>query len=298
MHISAILLWVLQVEAVRKFETKLRFDVYVDPLHRQEARFLQFAEEGSTLKYFVDNVMDDFVAILDSRGIYVTINGINIFLCLLRFFKAADFQPKLGIVTRTVGKSFQELAHFFALLSMVCLVYLIFGQVVFGDKVQQFSSLGQSAQTVIGWTLSGNDRGAGERLFELPGNLAVAGAVYYTTFALITTLMLLNFLIAIFSEGYIRVQNDSHSTSSLVSELTFLVKGWIRAAVSQGKILNEKQLLKRVRLMIAAQETEMLAFNNGNLDAKELLQERGEDDSDSDEEGTVMMARSLTALLN
>lgn len=290
MHISAILLWILHVEAVRKFETKLRFDVYVDPLHRQEARFLQFAEEGSTLKYFVDNVMDDFVAILDSRGIYVTINGINIFLCLLRFFKAADFQPKLGIVTRTVGKSFQELAHFFALLSMVCLVYLIFGQVVFGDKVQQFSSLGQSAQTVIGWTLSGNDRGAGERLFELPGNLAVAGAVYYTTFAMITTLMLLNFLIAIFSEGYIRVQNDSHSTSSLVSELTFLVKGWIRAAVSQGKILNEKQLLKRVRLMIAAQETEMLAFNDGNLDAKELLQEQGEDDSDSDEEGTKMIA--------
>ena len=127
-------------------------------------------------------------------------------------------------------------------------------------------------------------------MFELPGNLAVAGAVYYTTFAMITTLMLLNFLIAIFSEGYIRVQNDSHSTSSLVSELTFLVKGWIRAAVSQGKILNEKQLLKRVRLMIAAQETEMLAFNDGNLDAKELLQEQGEDDSDSDEEGTKMIA--------
>ena len=56
---------------------------------------------------------------------------------------------------------------------------------MFGDKVQQFSSLAQSAQAVIGWTLSGNDRGAGERLFELPGNLAVAGAVYYTTFAMI-----------------------------------------------------------------------------------------------------------------
>jgi len=289
MHIGSILLWILHVEAVRKFETTLRFDVYIDPQHRQKARFMQFAEEGSTLKYFVDNVMDDFVSILDNRGIYVTINGINIFLCLLRFFKAADFQPKLGIVTRTVGKSFQELAHFFALLSAVCLMYLIFGQVVFGDKIQQFSSLAQSAQTVISWTLSGNDRGAGERLFELPGNLAVAGAVYYTTFALITTLMLLNFLIAIFSEGYIRVQKDSHSTSSLVSELTFLIKSWLRTAASQGKILNEKQLLKRVRMMITAQEAEMLAFNDGNLDAKELLQERGEDDSDSDE-GTKMIA--------
>lgn len=282
----------LHVEAVRKFDTKLNYDVYVDPQHRQEARFLKFAGDGSALKYFVDNVMDDFVAILNNRGIYVTINGINIFLCLLRFFKAADFQPKLGIVTRTVGKSFQELAHFFALLSAVCLMYLIFGQVVFGDKVQQFSNLSQSAQTVIRWTLSGDDRGAGERLFELPGNLAIAGAVYYTTFALITTLMLLNFLIAIFSEGYIRVQKDSHSTSSLVSELSFLVKGWIRAAASQGRILNEKQLLKKVRMMIAAQETEMYVFNEGNnVDVKSLLErEQGGDGSDSDDEGTKMIA--------
>jgi hypothetical protein len=72
--------------------------------------------------------------------------------------------------------------------------------------------------------------------------------------------------------------------------LTFLIKGWLRTAASQGKILNEKQLLKRVRMMITAQETEMLAFNDGNLDAKALLQERGEDDSDSDEEGTKMIA--------
>jgi hypothetical protein len=292
MHIGTIMMWVLHVEAVRKFDTKLNYDVYVDPQHRQEARFLKFAGDGSTLKYFVDNVMDEFVAILNNRGIYVTINGINIFLCLLRFFKAADFQPKLGIVTRTVGKSFQELAHFFALLSAVCLMYLIFGQVVFGDKVQQFSSLSQSAQTIISWTLSGDDRGAGERLFELPGNLAIAGAVYYTTFALITTLMLLNFLIAIFSEGYIRVQKDSHSTSSLVSELSFLVKGWIRAAASQGKILNEKQLLKKVRMMIAAQETEMYVFNEGNnVDVKRMLEkEQGGEDSDSDDEGTKMIA--------
>ena len=292
MHIGTIMMWVLHVEAVRKFDTKLNYDVYVDPQHRQEARFLKFAGDGSTLKYFVDNVMDDFVDILNNRGIYVTINGINIFLCLLRFFKAADFQPKLGIVTRTVGKSFQELAHFFVLLSAVCLMYLIFGQVVFGDKVQQFSSLSQSAQTIISWTLSGDDRGAGERLFELPGNLAIAGAVYYTTFALITTLMLLNFLIAIFSEGYIRVQKDSHSTSSLASELSFLVKGWIRAAASQGKILNEKQLLKKVRMMIAAQETEMYVFNEGNnVDVKRMLEkEQGGDDSDSDDEGTKMIA--------
>ena len=292
MHIGTIMMWVLHVEAVRKFDTKLNYDVYVDPQHRQEARFLKFAGDGSTLKFFVDNVMDDFVAILSNRVIYVTINGINIFLCLLRFFKAADFQPKLGIVTRTVGKSFQELAHFFALLSAVCLMYLIFGQVVFGDKVQQFSNLSQSAQTVISWTLSGDDRGAGERLFELPGNLAIAGAVYYTTFALITTLMLLNFLIAIFSEGYIRVQKDSTSTSSLVSELSFLVKGWIRAAASQGKILNEKQLLKKVRMMIAAQETEMYVIKEGdNVDVKRILEkEQGGDDSDSDDKGTKMIA--------
>ena len=74
---------------------------------------------------------------------YITINGINMFLCLLRFLKYCDFQPRMGVVTRTLTRAFQDLAHFFALVFIVMAVYTCLGQIVFGSKVKQFSNLAQ-----------------------------------------------------------------------------------------------------------------------------------------------------------
>ena len=62
--------------------------------------------------------------------------------------------------------------------------------------------------------------------------------------------------------------------------------------MKSSRVRNEKQLLKKVRMMIAAQETEMYVFDEGNnVDVKRMLEkEQGGDDSDSDEEGTKMIA--------
>ena len=79
-----------------------------------------------------------------SHAAYITINGINMFLCLLRFLKYCDFQPRMGVVTRTLTRAFQDLAHFFALVFIVMAVYTFLGQIVFGSKVKQFSSLAQA----------------------------------------------------------------------------------------------------------------------------------------------------------
>jgi hypothetical protein len=43
--------------------------------------------------------------------LYNTLNGINIFLSLLRFLKYCDFQPRLGVVTRTLARAFQAGAY-------------------------------------------------------------------------------------------------------------------------------------------------------------------------------------------
>ena len=97
--------------------------------------------------------------ILAAQVLYNTINGINIFLCLLRFLKYCDFQPRMGVVTRTLARAFQDLAHFFILVFVVMLMYTFLGQIVFGSKIKQFSTIAQSARTVSSWTLAGDDRG-------------------------------------------------------------------------------------------------------------------------------------------
>ena len=109
----------------------------------------------------------------------------------------------------------------------------------------------QAAQTIIAWTLSGDDRGVGEELFDLPGNLAVAGALFYMTFSFITTLMLLNFLIAILSDGYMRVQEESAASESFISEMGQLFVKWLKAKTSRGKLLSDDAALRRVRALLA-----------------------------------------------
>ena len=158
LHVCCVGMWLWQVAEMRAFDTEPRFNVYLNTQHARSARLLELRDDGSQLEKYVVDVLGKFNSVIEVQVLYGTFNGINIFLCLLRFFKAADFQPKLGIVTRTIGKSFQELAHFFALLGIVCAMYTFLGQVVFGSKLLQFSTLSQAGQTIISWTLSGDDR--------------------------------------------------------------------------------------------------------------------------------------------
>jgi|AntAceMinimDraft_5_1070358.scaffolds.fasta_scaffold20682_2 hypothetical protein len=194
-----IAFWGLMLTRFVTFTTLHRYDVYLD--NSQAARLLEMGQGGSPLRAFVDMV-NDFNTIVNMQVLYVTFHGVNIFLCLLRFLKHCDFQPRMGVVTRTLSRAFLDLVHFFALVAIVLGIYTFLGQIVFGSHVQQFSTLAQASRTVISWSLAGDDRGVGDALFELPGQLATAGVLYYITFAVIMLLMLLNFLIAIISDSY------------------------------------------------------------------------------------------------
>jgi hypothetical protein len=195
---TCIILWGVMLESFNSFETMHRYDVYLD--NNQAARLLELGQGGSPMREFI-SVVNKFRDIVEIRVLYITFHGVNIFLCLLRFLKYCDFQPRMGVVTRTLSRAFQDLAHFFFLVFIVLALYTFLGQIVFGAQVKQFSTLSQAARTVISWSLAGDDRGVGDELFELPGELAVAGVLYYVTFAVIMLLMLLNFLIAIISEA-------------------------------------------------------------------------------------------------
>lgn len=299
LHIACIGMWAEQIVALREFDTEPRFDVYLRTQHDQMARSMELRDDGAYLRSFVVDVLKHFNDVIAVKMIYQTFHGINIFLCLLRFFKSCDFQPKLGIVTRTIGMAFQELAHFVSLLGVVAMVYTCLGHVVFGSKVEQFSSLTQAGQTVISWTLAGDDRDVGAQLFKLPGNLVAVGALYYVSFCFITSLMLLNFLIAILSDGYMKVQEESSSSVSFISELSMLCAKWLRSQTSRGKLITDRKALRRVRAMLAAEEHERElfrkrhglgeTFNAGSTDKKD------EEDSDYSDAEDVVRADGMVS---
>jgi hypothetical protein len=64
-----------------------------------------------------------------------------VILFVLRVLKVADFQPRIALVTRTLGNSFIDLIHFFALFGVILLGYCIAGVLLFGHQYEGFSTL-------------------------------------------------------------------------------------------------------------------------------------------------------------
>ena len=70
------------------------------------------------------------------QSMYVSLAGINLFLMLMRTFKFLDFQPRVGILTRTLAKAMDDLLHFIFLLVIVLVVYAFMGYIIFGPTLE------------------------------------------------------------------------------------------------------------------------------------------------------------------
>ena len=54
----------------------------------------------------------------------------------MRIFKMLDFQPKLGVLTRTMANAMDDLSHFCLLLAVVFMMYVMLGHIVFGPTIE------------------------------------------------------------------------------------------------------------------------------------------------------------------
>ncbi|CAI6000572.1 unnamed protein product, partial [Closterium sp. NIES-65] len=71
------------------------------------------------------------------RSILVSLQGINVFLFLLRLLKLMDFQPRIAILTRTMAAAFPALVHFFLLWAIMFIGFSLYAYVVFGRTLEQ-----------------------------------------------------------------------------------------------------------------------------------------------------------------
>ena len=101
----------------------------------------------------------------------MTLSGINIILMIGRSLKLMDFQPRLGIVTKTLARAASDILHFMVVFGVVFMGYVMMGTLVFGYKIKEFSSLSRSLRTCFE-TLLG-EIGWNEQLYDLDDQLVV-----------------------------------------------------------------------------------------------------------------------------
>ncbi|CAI5491725.1 unnamed protein product [Closterium sp. Naga37s-1] len=136
-------------------------------------------------------------------AVYFALQGINVFVMVLRLLKLMDFQPNMGLMTRTLRVAMPSLLHFFILFFLVFVAYATYGYLVFGMTLEQFSTLWLSLQTCF-YMIVGQFYVSWFQ--QMVGWQYAAAMVLWFSFVIIFCFILFNFLIAIIVDAFMAVK--------------------------------------------------------------------------------------------
>lgn len=228
---SIIVWWTFVLRHIPAFDINIRYDVYND-LNAQ-AHILQFRGAGEGLHSAVA-AFSDLQFLVSTLSWYYAINGINILLVIARILSLMHFQPRLGIVTRSLLLAGPDLLHFAVVAGIVFVGYAMMAHVIFGNVIEKFSTFQLSIDTCFEMLLG--EIGVNEDLKALTGLQGLAGSLFFWTFELLVFMVLLNFLLAIIVDAFSVVKENTSESTGLHEELSQMAREKWRSLL--GSLLN------------------------------------------------------------
>ncbi|CAI7840832.1 unnamed protein product, partial [Closterium sp. NIES-54] len=175
------------------------------------------------------SAVDTLGFITNLCAVYFALQGINVFIMVLRLLKLMDFQPNMGIMTRSLRVAMPSLLHLFILFFVVFTAYATYGYLVFGMTLVQFSTLWLSLQTCF-YMIVGQ---FGVFWFQqMVGWQYVAAMVFWFSFVIIFCFILFNFLIAIIVDAFMAVKESTEKASTIYQDMYFIVLRFVRRVAS------------------------------------------------------------------
>jgi len=198
-------------------------------------------------------MFSDMYALVTFLQSYMAVSGINIILLMLRVLKLMDFQPRLGVITHTLGLAAPDLIHFFTIFMMVFTGFAFIGHVIFGFGSVYFSTFEESFHTLFK-NLLGDVEYFVVDLVELPGLTYIVAMIYFYSFNIMVLFILFNFLLAIIVDAFGEVKANASESISVHTEVNPMISdswrsfsryfGFHRDHISSDKLLAQ---LKRWR---------------------------------------------------
>jgi hypothetical protein len=137
----------------------------------------------------------DLMQAADYYSIFKFISVLNVFTSLARFFKYCDQQGQLSVINKTFTLTSQPMMHFCLMLASVMFTYGVAGWIVFGSKMEQFSSVALAFNAVYEIALGNFDMAS---MTEAAGML---GLIYFYLVTLMIPMVMTNVFLAIIMEG-------------------------------------------------------------------------------------------------
>jgi len=133
---------------------------------------------------------------------------------MLRFFLAFGAEPRLAVVVNTLKAVSLDLLHFLGLFSPTFVAYVVSGNLLFGRRLEEFSTLRGSIGTCFRIVVENEFEW--ERLSE---EHFYTTAIWVWSFLLLVVLVMLNIVIAIILDVYNEVRQRIDSADSIFLSL-------------------------------------------------------------------------------
>jgi hypothetical protein len=245
------------INTASKFKPQGRYEVYADL--KSNARFLQL-NQGSPDGGLFDAIgmLNDAKAIAAWNSMFVSLSTVSLILMTLRMLKVLDFQPRMGLVTRTLGVAKVDLGHFALLFGIVFGGFSMIAFINFGPTVLGFSAVGKSFESLF-MMMVGADLTAYFDMQKTPN--AAAGGLFFYIYFMVTSLVLLNILLAILVDAYADVKDQLKDADTMPGEISKMISAMRKTAggKTNSKIVasleQALQLLKEEEQAKARQQT-------------------------------------------
>ncbi|CAI5484977.1 unnamed protein product, partial [Closterium sp. Yama58-4] len=215
----ALITWIVLWRAVATNDMDPRYDVYESLL--EMPRYWQVAGSGEGFKAAMQEY-EDLQALINWRSFYFALQGVNLFFLMVRLLKLMDFQPYLGVITRSLALAMPPLLHFFLLAFVVFFCFSLYGYLVFGAKMEQFATLPDALFACFLIIL--NENATAYFFAHMHGWDLVAGMLFFIAFILLLVFILFNFLIAIIVDAFMTIKETQELATSIAEDVGTIVR--------------------------------------------------------------------------
>ncbi|CAI5981567.1 unnamed protein product, partial [Closterium sp. NIES-64] len=227
LQITAIAIWIsVAVTRAQGFTIQPHYDIYYTLDDNPRYWSLPNPPVGYQAAM---SAVDTLGFVTNLCAVYFALQGINVFIMVLRLLKLMDFQPNMGIMTRSLRVAMPSLLHFFILFFVVFVAYATYGYLVFGMTLVQFSTLWLSLQTCF-YMIVGQ---FGVFWFQqMVGWQYAAAMVFWFSFVIIFCFILFNFLIAIIVDAFMAVKESTEKAPAIYQDMYLIVVRFVRRVAS------------------------------------------------------------------
>ncbi|CAI5516639.1 unnamed protein product [Closterium sp. Naga37s-1] len=247
LQVAAVVIWVVLWRYVDAFDMQPRYDIYYTLLEMPRYWAVPNPPTGfiSATQAFAD-----LRNIINLRAVYFALQGINLFFMMTRLLKVMDFQPYLGVITRSLSVATPSLLHFFLLSFAVFFCFSMYGYLVFGGALEMFSTVLESMFSCFLLLL--NDNSSAYFFQRLESWDLIAAMLFFFMFIVFMVFILLNFLIAIIVDAFMSVKDSNIVATSITSDLAHIFK--YKWNCWRGRYLHYSFILERL-VQLGAKDT-------------------------------------------